>query len=81
MSAKYLSGKMISRDEWPDCVRSVTHSHHIAETQFPDGIVASYLRQLRGFGAIMLSLLAKTKGSKEPGYFDGIRIGSIHMIS
>jgi len=56
---------MISRDGWPDCIRNVTHSNHIAETRIPEGVIASHISELRGLAAITLSLLGKITGYKK----------------
>jgi len=57
--------------------RSVTLSNHIAVTQLPEGVVASYYRALMGVAAIALSHLRKSEGYKEPALVKGIE-GSIY---
>jgi hypothetical protein len=37
-------------DGWPDAIRSVMLSNHIAGTRLPQGVVASGYQALRGHG-------------------------------
>jgi len=53
-------------------IRSVTLSNHIARTQLPEGVVASYHRALKGVAVIALSHLRRSEGYKEPALVKGI---------
>jgi hypothetical protein len=53
-------------------IRSVTLSNHIARTQQPEGVVASYHRALWGVAEIALSHLRKSESYKQPALVEGI---------
>jgi len=61
-------------------IRSVLLSNHVARTQLPEGVVASYHRALRVMAKIALSHLRKSEGYKEPALVEGMR-SIIHKIS
>ena len=42
--------ELILRDGWPDCYQERKVSNHVAATQLPEGVVASYCRALRWRG-------------------------------
>jgi hypothetical protein len=42
--------ELISSDGWPDSYQERNLSNHIAAAQFPEGVVVSYCRALRGRG-------------------------------
>jgi len=53
-------------------IRSITLSNHIARTQLPEGVVASYHRALKGVAAIALLHLRKSEGYKGPALVERI---------
>jgi len=51
---------------------SIKNSNHIAMTQWPQGIVASYRRALRGVAKILRAHLRKSDSENEPALIEEI---------